>query len=225
VPTKNIAEVRLAEKPAVYIIDKPGAQQSIIFAGHVAPPENNPDAIAIEMMNNVLGGAFISRINMNLREDKHWAYGAFSILYSAKAQQPFFAYAPVQTDKTKESMQEITKELNGVVSDMPITDDELARVKASKILELPGSWETTGAVGGAINSLVRYGYPDDYYATFPQKVSSTSVSDLNRAAKLVVKPKNLIWVVVGDRATIEEGIRSLNYGEVRFLDGDGNVVK
>ena len=225
VPTKNIAEVGLAEKPAVYIMDKPGAQQSIIFAGHVAPPENNPDAIAIDMMNTVLGGAFISRINMNLREDKHWAYGAFSILFSAKAQRPFFAYAPVQTDKTKESMMEITKELSGVVGDKPITEEELGRVRASKILELPGSWETTGAVGGAINNLVRYGYPNDYYATYPDKVTSTSLSDLNAAAKMLVKPKNLIWVVVGDRAKIEEGISSLNYGEIRFLDGDGNIVK
>lgn len=225
VPQKNIAWVGLIDKPAVYIMDKPGAQQSIIFAGHIAPPENNPDAIAIEMMNTVLGGAFISRINMNLREDKHWAYGAFSILYSAKGQRPFFAYAPVQTDKTKESMMEITKELTGVVGDKPITGDELDRVRASKILELPGSWETNNAVGGAINSLVRYGYPDDYYATYPENVSSTSLSDLNSAAELLVKPRNLTWVVVGDRAKIEEGIRSLNYGEIRFLDGDGNVVK
>ena len=225
IPVKNIATVGLAEKPSVYIIDKPGAQQSIIFAGHVAPPENNPDAIAIEMMNTVLGGAFISRINMNLREDKHWAYGAFSILFSARAQRPFFAYAPVQTDKTMESMMEITKELEGVVGINPITDDELARVRESKILELPGSWETIGAVGGAINALVRYGYPDDYYATFPGKVSGTSLADLNKAASLVVKPKNLTWVVVGDKSKIEEGIRSLNYGEIRLLDGDGNVMK
>ncbi len=225
VPVKNIAEVGLVTNPAVYIMDKPGAQQSIIFAGHVAPPENNPQAIAIDMMNTALGGAFISRINMNLREDKHWAYGAFSILWSAKAQRPFFAYAPVQTDKTKESMMEITKEFTGVVSDKPITNEELDRTRASKILELPGSWETNNAVGGAINNLVRYGYPDDYYATYPEKVSKTSLSDLNDAAKMLVKPGNLTWVVVGDRSKIEESIRSLNYGEIRFLDGDGNILK
>jgi zinc protease len=225
VPTKNIMDVELADEPAIYIMDKPGAPQSIIFAGHIAPPENNPDEIAIDMMNTALGGAFVSRINMNLREDKHWAYGAFSVLYSAKAQRPYFAYAPVQTDKTMESMIEITKELNDVVGDRPITNEELDRVQASKILELPGSWETINSVGGAINALVRYGYPDDYYTTYPEKVQAASLSDLRNAAEKLVQPENLIWVVVGDREKIEAGIRSLDYGEIKFLDGDGNVIQ
>ncbi|HEU0038130.1 MAG TPA: pitrilysin family protein, partial [Verrucomicrobiae bacterium] len=100
VPKKNIAEVQPQKKAVVYLIDRPDSLQSVILAGHVAPPKSNPDEIAIETMNTILGGTFTSRVNMNLREDKHWSYGAFTFLWSAQGQRPFIAYAPVQTDKT-----------------------------------------------------------------------------------------------------------------------------
>ena len=103
VPKRNISMVHFPPKPVVYIVDKPGALQSVIVAGHVAPPKANQKEIAIEAMNDGLGGNFGSRLNMNLREDKHWSYGATSLLWGARAQRPFIAYAAVQTDKTKES--------------------------------------------------------------------------------------------------------------------------
>jgi len=206
-------------------VDRPGSQQSIIFAGHVAPPKNNPEEIAIEAMNNTLGGLFTSRINMNLREDKHWSYGAFSLLFSARGQRPFIGYAPVQTDKTKESMQELLKELTAIIGPNPPTMDEMQKVVNSMTLELPGSWETNAAVGGSIADMVRYGLQDDYYETYPKKVKALALQDLAGAAKTVVSPGNLTWVVVGDRSKIEAGIRELNLGEIRFLDGDGNPVK
>ncbi len=225
VPKKNVSTVEMQPKPTVYLVDRPGSQQSIIFAGHVAVPKSNPQEIAIEAMNNVLGGLFTSRINMNLREDKHWSYGAFSLLFSARGQRPFIGYAPVQTDKTKESMKEVLNELQGIVGAKPMTMDELQKVQNSMTLELPGSWETNGAVSGSIGDMVRYGLPDDYYATYPGKVRALGLQDLGDAAKTVVHPGNLTWVVVGDRAKIEAGIRELNLGEVRFLDSDGNPVK
>ena len=141
-PKKNVATVPLPERSVVYLVDRPGSQQSLILAGNVAPPRNNPAEVSIETMNNILGGDFGARINMNLREDKHWAYGALTMLVSARGQRPFLAYAPVQTDKTKESMTEIDKELRGILADHPATDAELARVKASETLRLPGSRET-----------------------------------------------------------------------------------
>jgi len=223
-PKKNVGTVDKQPKPVVYIVDRPGSQQSIIFAGHVAPPKNNPNEIAIEAMNNTLGGLFTSRINMNLREDKHWSYGAFSLLFSARGQRPFIGYAPVQTDKTKESMQELLKELQGIIGPNPPTTDEMQKVVNSMTLELPGSWETNGAVAGSISDMVRYGLPEDYYETYPQKVKALALQDLAEAAKVVVYPGNLTWVVVGDRTKIEAGIRELNLGEIRFLDGDGNPV-
>ncbi len=140
VPHKTLAGVALPAKPAVYLVDRPGSEQSIIFAGNVAPPYGSPDNIPIQVMNTVLGGDFTSRINMNLREDKHWAYGAFSFIVSARGQRPFIAYAPVQTDKTGASMAELQKELSGVVSDRPLTVEELARGKSLRTLTLPGDW-------------------------------------------------------------------------------------
>src|ERR1700692_2391288 len=115
-PAKNLKTVAVAPKPSVYLIDKPGALQSVIIAGVVAPPRANPQEIAIEAMNNSLGGMFGARLNMNLREDKHWSYGASSLLWGARAQRPFLALAPVQTDKTKESLAEINKEFRGILA-------------------------------------------------------------------------------------------------------------
>jgi zinc protease len=225
IPKKNISTVALSPKQLVYIIDKPDAQQSVIFAGHVGPPMNDPHNIAIEAMNTVLGGAFTSRINMNLRENKHWSYGAGSFLWSAKGQRPFIAYGPVQTDKTKESMVEINKELRDILSTRPPTADELDKMQKNLILSLSGTWETNGAVGGSLTEMVQYGLPDDYWTTYPKKIRSLNLAALMEASKIVIHPDNLVWVVVGDRSKIEAGVRSLNFGEVQFLDSDGNPVK
>jgi zinc protease len=222
---KNLSEVKLVAKPEVYLLDRPGSQQSVILAGHLAPSTANPDEIAITTMNNVLGGSFTSRLNMNLREDKHWSYGAGSFLWDARGQRPYIFYGPVQTDKTKESMQEIAKELREVVSTRPVTEEEFTKMKNNQVLELPGTWETLGAVGGSIANLVRFGYPDDYYQTYAGKVKALQLAQVSGAAKKIVHPDNLVWVVVGDRAKIEAGVRELNFGEVKLIDAEGNLVE
>ncbi len=225
VRAKNVGTVGLPSKPRVYIMDKPGALQSVIIAGEVAPPKSDPANIAIETMNTLLGGVFTARMNMNLREDKHWAYGAFTVILGAQAQRPFIAYAPVQTDKTKESMVEVSKELRGIASDRPPSAAELAKAQDVETLTLPGSWETIGAVGASISDLVRYNLPDDYFARYPERVRALTVGDLAGAAKEVVRPESLTWVIVGDRAKIEAGVKDLNYGELQYIDSDGNPVK
>jgi zinc protease len=225
VPKKNITDVSPPTKPVVYLMDKPGALQSIIFAAELTLPQNNPDEIAVQAMNTVLGGAFTSRINMNLREAKHWSYGAGSFIYSTAAQRPFIAYGPVQTDKTKESMVEMRKELDGIVGDHPVTEEELKKVKSNLTLELPGVWETNSSVAGYLANIVRYHLADDYYQTYPDKIDALSLNQLNEAAKEVVKPNQLVWVVVGDRQKIEEGVRDLQFGELKFLDSNGMVEK
>jgi zinc protease len=221
-PKKIIKEVAHQQASSVYIVDRPGAQQSTILVGHVAPPKANPQEIAIETMNNVLGGMFISRINMNLREDKHWSYGASSFTFDAKGQRPFIALAQVQTDKTKESMVEVLKELTGIVGDKPVTQDEFRKAQENQTLSLPGSRETVSSVAASLSEIVRFGLPDDYFQTYPQKVDSLSLADVNAAAKTVVRPNNLVWVIVGDRAKIEAGVRELGYGPVAIIDADGN---
>ncbi|MGD0791439.1 MAG: pitrilysin family protein [Terriglobales bacterium] len=223
VPAKNVKTVPVAAKSAVYLIDKPGALQSVIIAGVVAPPRANPREIAIEAMNDSLGGMFGARLNMNLREDKHWSYGARTVLRDARSQRPFFAVAPVQTDKTKESLVEMNKEFRGIVGDHPVSADELAKIQANETLKLPGSRETLGALGQSIVDLVQFGLPDDYYDTYAGKVRALKTSDVNEAAREVVRPDNLIWIVVGDRAKIEAGVRELNLGELRLMDADGKV--
>ncbi len=225
VPVKNISEVNHKEKSLVYILDRPGSIQSLIFAGHIAPPSNDPDDIAIEMMNTIFGGAFTSRINMNLREDKHWSYGASSFLMGARGQRPFVVYASVQTDKTKESMIEIKKELEQMVTTKPPTIEELEKNKQNEVLSLPGTWETIRAISGSIVTMVKYNLPDDYYQKYPQKLKSLNIDEVKEAAKKVIKPNNLVWVVVGDRAKIEKEIIELNLGEIHFIDSDGNLIQ
>jgi zinc protease len=224
-PKKNIGAVAMPAKPAVYLIDRPGSLQSIIIAGHVAPPTNNPDEVAITTMNTILGGAFTSRVNMNLREDKHWSYGSRTLIFGARGQRPFIGYAPVQTDKTKESMIEVAKELREIIGSRPITDEEFIKVQTNNTLRLPGSWETMASVGGSISQIVQYGFADDYYQTYPNKIRALKLADAQAAAKKVVHPDHLVWVVVGDRAKIEAGVRELGFGEIRLIDADGNPVQ
>lgn len=224
VPRKNIRPVEPPSRPVVYLVDRPGSIQSIIFAGHVAPPKANPDEIALEAMNNLFGGLFTSRLNMNLREDKHWSYGARSFFRDARGQRPFIAYAAVQTDKTKESLAEVAKEFRGLLGDKPITTEELEKVKRQQSLELAGTWETLGAVGNSIAEMISFGLPADHFQTYAAKVRNLTLDQVAGAAKKVLRPDRLTWVVVGDRAKIESGIRELNFGEIRFLDADGNPV-
>jgi zinc protease len=224
VPAKSIATVGQQPKPVVYLIDRPGSLQSLIIAGNVAPPKSNPKEVTIQTMNGVLGGDFSSRVNMNLREDKHWAYGAYTFFRDARGQRPFVAYAPVQTDKTKESVVELDKELRGIIKDRPILPDELSRAQASLTLTLPGSWETMAALAGAIGDIVTFGLDDRYYDTFAEKVRAQTVQSLTAAAADVVHPDQLVWVVVGDRSKIEPGLRELKLGEIRLIDSDGRPV-
>ena len=162
---------------------------------------------------------------MNLREDKHWSYGSGSFVFDARGQQPFIGYGIVQTDKTKESMIELNKELRDILGPRPATADELAKVQSNMTLELPGSWETNNAVIGSIAEMVRFDYSDDYFETFVKKIKSLNLDNITNAAKKVVYPDNLVWVVVGDRSKIEAGIRELGYGEVKLIDSNGNVMQ
>jgi zinc protease len=223
-PEKTIKNVQMPAKSVVYMMDKPGAQQSIIVVGNIAPPTANPNEIAIEAMNDGLGGLFLSRINANLRENKHWSYGTRTLLWPARGQRPWMTIAPVQTDKTKESLVEINKELRGILGDHPLSQEELAVVQDNETLSLPGSRETQQEVGDSINELVQFGLPDDYYETYAGKVRALKPADVAAAVKMIVHPDNLIWVVVGDRAKIEAGVKELGLGEIRFLSSDGKPL-
>lgn len=218
VPDKLIGRVSMPDNSQIYLMNRPGAQQSVIYAAHIAPPKATSQEIAIETMNRVLGGSFTSRINMNLREDKHWSYGARSTLIDTSGQRVFLVQAPVQTDKTKESIVEINKELREILGDNPVQPDELDKSVKNQILRLAGSWETIGSVSSSISEIVRFGLPDTYYETYADKVAALSVSDLHAAAEEVLHPDSVTWIVIGDLEKIEAGIRELDYGSVYRLN-------
>ena len=224
VPKKNLATVA-ATKNKIYLMDKPGAVQSVIIAGHVAPPATKDDDIAVGMMNDILGGQFTSRVNMNLREAKGWSYGASTMLISAAGQRPFLAYAPVQSDKTKESMIELNKEIREYMKERKATDEEFKKVQTNNILQLPGQWETLGAVEASAVNIVEHNYPDNYYQTYPQKVQEVKLAEVQKAANKIIKPDTFSWVVVGDRAVLEEKLKSLGFGEVVIINSDGEVIE
>ncbi|MEN7549627.1 pitrilysin family protein [Rapidithrix thailandica] len=224
-PAKNIHAVQPANRNKLYVMDRPESQQSIIVAGKLIQPYGDINEIARETMNNVLGGEFTSRVNMNLREDKHWAYGAFTLVWNAKGQRPLLAYAPVQTDKTKESIQELQKELSQFVGDKPVTQAELTKVKENRILKLPGQWETNGSVAGSLNNIVKYNLKDDYYQKFDQNVRSLDLEEVRKLSKLLVKPQEFNWLVVGDKEKIMASLQELDFDEIITIDPNGNPLE
>jgi zinc protease len=209
------------QKAAVYLIDKPGALQSVIMAGSIAPPANSPDEVALEAVNNAFGGTFSARLNINLREDKHWSYGATALLYGARGQRPYLAVAGVQTDKTKEAIAETLKELRDIIDSRPVAESELERIKTQTILELAGSRETMNSIGGAIADLIEYGWPDNYWETYPARVKALDTAQVHKAAQALINPDRFIWVIVGDRALIEKDVASLGLGEITHITADG----
>jgi zinc protease len=225
VPQKNLAHVDLPASGRVFIIDKPGAPQSMILAGEIAPPTGVDNNIDIQTMNDVIGGSFSSRVNMNLREDKGWAYGAGTFIPDARGQRAWIAYAPVQTDHTADSMEELEKEFNEYLTTKPATRDELNKSVRNNVNSLPGQYETSSAVLGALLSNDRFGRPDDYVSTLKSQYESVNLEGVQAAAEEVIHPRRLTWLIVGDRKEIEEKVRDLGLGEVHILDADGKVVE
>jgi len=143
---------------------------------------------------------------------------------NAHGQRPWLTIAPVQTDKTKESLVEINKEFRAILGQRPLSQEELTNIQNNETLSLPGSRETQEEVGASINDLVHFGLPDDYYDSMAAEIRALKTADVAGAAELIVHPDNLIWVIVGDRAKIESGVRELNLGELKFLDADGKPL-
>jgi zinc protease len=162
---------------------------------------------------------------MNLREDKHWSYGTFAAIPAARGQRPYFSVAPVQTDKTKESLAELVKEYHDIIGPRPIEEKELEREQANATLGLPGSFETVQQLAGAYSQIIQYGLSEDYFNTFTQKVMAMNPDSANVIAKKLIQPDHVVWVVVGDMSKVEAGIRDLNLGEIHKIDADGNPVK
>ena len=215
---KKLNNVSLPDSRVVYLIDKPNAQQSYIVAGQLLPPTATDEEIKISYMNYAIGGSFTSRLNMNLREDKSWSYGVRTRLADAKGQRAMLVTAPVQTDKTSESIIEIIKEYDAYLNDAPISDEELAKAKASKTLRLPGQFETLGALKSGVSGIVTYNRDLDYLNKLPMILDKPKLIDIQNIAQNYIKPNQWIWLIVGDLKKIEQPIRNLELGKVTILD-------
>jgi predicted Zn-dependent peptidase len=202
----------------IYIIDKPGAPQSQIRIGAIGVTRSTPDFFPIQVMNTVLGGAFSSRLNLNLREKNGYTYGASSIFDMRLAPGPFVAAAGVQTDKTADALKEFFNELTAI--GQPIPAEELARAKHYVSLRFPSGFETTGDVSTRLEQALIYHLPDDYFATYVQRIEAVTVADAQRVAQKYIQPAKLAVVIAGDRAAIEPGIRALNLGPTTILKVD-----
>ncbi|MEE1961467.1 pitrilysin family protein [Allomuricauda taeanensis] len=222
VPKITFNAPKTDSKNTLYLMNRPESQQSVILAGHLTEKYGDVSEIALEQMVNILGGDFTSRINMNLREDKHWSYGAGGFVIGSKEARPFIVYAPVQTDKTAESVTEIRKEISEFTSTRPATKEELEKVKTNQVLKLPGQWETNSSVNSSVRNLVRYNLPDDYYQTYDQSVRNLSVDDIKQVSNQVVKPEKINWFMVGDRAEIINKLDALGFDNIVEIDADGN---
>ena len=215
---KSLNKVALPDSRTIYLIDKPNAQQSYIVAGQLLPPSATDEEIKLSYMNYAIGGSFTARLNMNLREDKSWSYGVRTRLGDAKGQRAMLVTAPVQTDKTSESMIEIVNEYAAYLTTAPITEDELAKGKASKTLRLPGQFETLGALKSGVSGIVTYNRDLDYLNQLPQLLDEPSLMDVQEMAQTYIKPDQWTWLIVGDLDKIEEPIRNLNLGTVKVIN-------
>lgn len=224
VPSITFGKPAVNSKNTLYLMNRPESQQSVIIAGHLTEKYGDVSQVALEQMVSILGGDFTSRINMNLREDKHWAYGAGGFVLGAKEERPFIMYAPVQTDKSAESVTELRKEISEFTTTRPATQEELDKVKTNQVLKLPGQWETNAAVNNSLTNIVRYGLEDDYYQKYDDNVRNLSLDDVQEVSQKVVKPNEVNWFMVGDRAKIIDKLDELGFDAIIEIDADGNPI-
>ena len=223
VSARSLGAPKALDKAGIYLVDRPNSAQSVVSIGQVGVDRMNPDYFAISVMNRILGGGFTSRINMNLREDKGYTYGARSSFTFRRGAGPFSAGGDIQTAVTKEAIAEFMKELNGIRGDIPITQKELDYNKQGLIRQYPSGFETVGAISGQLSNLVVYGLPDSYFNDYIAKINAVTVADVNRVAKQYLDPSKMAIVIVGDRKVIEPGLKDLGYS-ITILDTEGKPV-
>ena len=224
-PAKQMATVPATAGKRVILVDKPDAPQSTIVAAHVSQAYGQPEDLAIEPVMQNFGGIATSRLNRNLRLDKHWSYGTSARLPEVRGQRPFYVLAPVQTDKTVEAMREVAKEVRGVAGERPLAGAEYQSIMRNMTARLPGRFGTLDALEGAALSTVNLGLADDYWNRYAAGVRGLSEQQLGAAAGKFVRPDEVVWVVIGDLRRIEAGVRSLGWGEVTVVDADGKPIR
>jgi zinc protease len=202
------------------VIARPGAPQSELRIGQVAVPRNTPDYHALVAANMVLGGQFVSRINLNLREEKGFTYGARTAFDFRRLPGPFSLQASVHTAATAEAIEESLQEIASIRGARPVTTDELALGVAALTRGYARSFETAEQVGRAATQIALYDLPDDYFAEFVPKVEAVTVGDVTRVAAEHLDPAHMTTLVVGDYETIASGLAELSLGDAVLLSPD-----
>ncbi|HEX7077499.1 MAG TPA: pitrilysin family protein [Candidatus Eisenbacteria bacterium] len=202
------------------LVDKPGSAQSAVLAGQMGVARSDPDYEKLDVMNTVMGGLFSSRINMNLREDKGYSYGAFSFIGQNRGVGPLMAGAAVRSDATGPSIEEILKEVKKM-KDGGVTDDELKLAKDSITRSIPANFETTGSTAGTLAQIYLFDLPLDYYQTLPGRVNAITKDDVLQAAQKHLTPDQMVVVVVGDKKVVEPQLSKLSLGAIAYRDADG----
>jgi zinc protease len=224
IPAVDVSAAPAArDRTNIYIVDRPGSAQSVIQIGHVGVPRSNPDYFPLLVLNTMLGGQFTSRINMNLREDKGYTYGARSSFDFRRGAGPFTASAPVVTAATKESVVEFMKELRGIRGEIPVTPEELEFSKQAIIRGFPRGFETPGQISDRLETVATYDLPDTYFNSYIERVQAVTLEDINRVANRYLTPDRMAVVIVGDRKVIEQGLRSIDElgDRITFVDTEG----
>jgi predicted Zn-dependent peptidase len=226
VPAANVsAQPPARERAGIYLVDKPGAAQSVIQIGQVGVARSSPDYFPLVVLNSMLGGQFVSRINLNLRENKGYTYGARSNFDYRLGAGPFTASGGVFTNVTKESIGEFLKELRGIRGEIPVTASELEYAKQGILRGFPRGFETPDQIAGRLSSLVLYNLPADYFNTYNARVRAVTLADITRVANRYLTPERMAILVVGDRKAVEPGLRSLGIGDsITLLDAEGRPV-
>ena len=202
----------------------PGAAQTQVRVASIGVPRSTPDFEALEVMNALLGGLFTSRINLNLREDKGYTYGAFSTFVFRQEAGPFYAGAGVRTDATAPSVTEIYNEIRKM-KDVEVTMDELTLGKDSLVRSMPGRFETTAQTVDSFRTLFVYNLGLDYYSKYIERIGTLDAAAVHTAASRHLVPDRMLVVAVGDRQKIEADLVKLNLGAMELRDTEGNVVK
>jgi zinc protease len=223
IPQINYTDPPKSGTTTIFLIDKPGAAQSSFRIGAVGVPRSTQDYFALTVMNTILGGSFSSRLNQNLRETRGYTYGAGSRFDMRRAAGPFLASAEIVTAKSDSALLEFMKELNGIRQVVPPA--ELSRAKRYLQLQLPGNFETTQQIAAALVPVGLYGLPLDYYNNYVQNIEGVTQADVARVAQQYINPGSLAVVIVGDRKTIEAGLKATNVGPIAIRDISGQPIQ
>ena len=209
------------EKTTIYLVDRPGAAQSVVSLGHPGPPRNTPDYYALQVMNTMLGGMFQSRLNANIREEKGYSYGVGSGFDYGKGPGAFGAGGDIVSDKTDAALVEFIKELRGILGDRPITDEELQVAKESLIQRLPSMFASVSSINNALTTIWAQGLPDDYYEQYTKAIAAVTKDDALRVARKHIDLDHLAIVIVGDRSSIEGPLKATGIAPIKTLDIEG----